>query len=383
MNDHPRATKLTVLAGLLWLACAASIGYLAYQQWTVSQTYVAAGLDIGALAILAALNVFACAVTLFFAAGVLFRPARTVLISSVVWAALVIVGAVAQVRSPVEPVFAAITATAIVAGVLSYVGRLAFTPHPDDESAPVGASMPAAAVPTASPPPLPVPAAPVPAPAAATSPPPVAAALRSRTAAPAPAVAPPRPFALGDTPSVTASAVRSERTSPVLILFALLTAVLAIGAIAYVLASGFGSSLIGGLSPTPTPIATPVPTPSPTPTLAAAGPIVFGLTYDPDTFQIPEPRDRFKATNRSIAWSATVPTPLAATPIAMTVSSRPSSGAETTLQTQTFAVSGLKGNLIAADSNLAALAGNAPGTYVLRLTQGDRVLAEGTFTLVK
>lgn len=115
-----------LLAGLSWLIAAALSGYLAYQQWSLSQTLAALGLGDEGLGGYAAWNAIGGLVTLYFAARLLTRPTRRLLDASAAWAVLSVLGGVLQLASGAgNDVFAIATIAAAAAGVLSFVARQA------------------------------------------------------------------------------------------------------------------------------------------------------------------------------------------------------------------------------------------------------------------
>lgn len=119
------------MAGLAWLITAALTAYLAYEQWSLSQAVVALGISDEGLAGYAGWNAIAAAITLFFGARLLTTPSRKLLDRSAAWAALSVLGGVAQIAlSAGSGLFALVTIGSAVAGVLSYVGRQAIPPGP-------------------------------------------------------------------------------------------------------------------------------------------------------------------------------------------------------------------------------------------------------------
>lgn len=53
------------------------------------------------------------------------------------------------------------------------------------------------------------------------------------------------------------------------------------------------------------------------------------------------------------------------------------------MYSEPIAIDNPDGDTIGVSQDLAAIAGNKPGTYVVRLLRGPDVLAEGTVTLTK
>ena len=114
-----------------------------------------------------------------------------------------------------------------------------------------------------------------------------------------------------------------------------------------------------------------------------SGKITFGTAYDDTTLMIPKPITRFKATYPTIAWSAEFSEPAGATTVELVFARVSSGGAETIIDRADVPISSPDFDLIANSLDLASIADNKPGTYVLRYVRGGTVLAEGTFTLVK
>lgn len=359
-----RGTNLATAAGVAWLVSAAFTGYFAYQQWTLYRAFEAAGQDAGDWGAIAAWNAFSCLITLYFGTRILLRPGRSLLTWSVVWAAITVVGGVAQFGSDVGDVFAVAVITAGVAGVLSYVGRAAFVDPPTEVPPPVPAA-------PSAPPTTPPPATPAPPPVAAAAP----MVVGFRPPAPVPA-----------TPSPDATLPieeRPERVSPVLIIGVVLSGLLAIAVMGFAVLSGPGSPLLGGVRATPSPVVPATPTPRPTPTPVPPGEIVFGLEYDPGSLLIAAPRTRFKTTFHPIAWSAALNGPVDSTELDLVISRRSAAGVETTLHGETLSISNVQAELIAASTDFGALVGAQEGDYVMRLFRDNHVIAQGTFTLVR
>lgn len=133
--------------------------------------------------------------------------------------------------------------------------------------------------------------------------------------------------------------------------------------------------------PAPPTIATPAPTANPAD--ERSGVITFGTAYDPDTLLIPKPLTRFKRTTKAIAWSAQLRDAAGATTIEVVLASVSQSGAEAIIWRGSQELASPDFDLIANKADLAALAENRAGTYVLRYVREGTVLAEGTFTLIK
>lgn len=363
------SNNVATAAAIAWLISAALTGYLAYQQWTVYQALELAGMDPGEWGATAAWNAFSCLVTLYFGARILLSPSRSLLTWSVVWAAITVVGGVAQFGSGVGDIFALAVISAGIAGVLSYVGRssVAEPPSPGRPTSSAQSGTPPAATPS----PADTKVAIDPMPSAEAAP----LVVGSRPPVSEPLAAPPAAQALSTAPA-------TQRTSPVLIVGVVLSGLLALGVLGFAVLSGPGSSLLGGVSATPSPVVTPRPTPRPTPTFSGTGEIVFGLEYDPDSLLIAEPRSRFRTTYHPIAWSASLTGPVGTTTLELTLARRTTAGVETPLHEETVSISNTQADLLAAESDLGALVGGQAGTYVMRLIRADRVLAEGTFALV-
>jgi hypothetical protein len=141
-----------------------------------------------------------------------------------------------------------------------------------------------------------------------------------------------------------------------------------------------GGTLVRTETPT-TPTATDTPAAETLP--PGSGEITFGTTYDPDTLLIAKPLTTFKRTFAPIAWSAQFREAAGATTIKFVFASVSKSGAESILDQTDVSISNPTFDLVANKADLAAIAGNKVGTYVLRYIRESTVLAEGTFTLVK
>ncbi len=182
-------------------------------------------------------------------------------------------------------------------------------------------------------------------------------------------------------------APRGDRTSPVLVLVAIISGLLALAVAGYaVLAPDVG--LLAGLSPKPTPTAVPTPaktirpaTPAP---FLGTGPMTFGVDYDPDSFLIEKPATRFRIGVKEIAWNATLMQPASATSLTFRIARVSKGGAEEVLHRESLLLFDPAVTTVAATFDLTAAAGPNAGTYVVRLLRGGvDVLAEGTLTLVK
>ena len=130
------------------------------------------------------------------------------------------------------------------------------------------------------------------------------------------------------------------------------------------------------------PATTPQPTPDPT-VPATFGRITFGTSYDPDTLEIAKPITKFKRTIAMIAWSASLSDTVNATSIELVIASQSASGTERVIERVDIDVANPDSDTLANKVDLASIVGNKAGTYVMRYIRDGKVLAEGTFTLVK
>lgn len=128
--------------------------------------------------------------------------------------------------------------------------------------------------------------------------------------------------------------------------------------------------------------AAPTRTPDPTPEIQT-GVITFGTALDEDTLKVTKVTSRFKRTYPKISWSASLSEPVGATSIELVLASRSASGAERVIERVDVDVSNPDADLFANSADLATIVGNKAGTYVMRYVRDGKVLAEGTFTLVK
>jgi len=143
------------------------------------------------------------------------------------------------------------------------------------------------------------------------------------------------------------------------------------------LAACSGSVIPAGPTPTPfVPAATPAPTPEPGP-----GVVTFGTKIDDTTLAIVDPKTAFTRGVPAIAWSASLNEPAAAAKVTVVFAKRFSGGSETVLDATDVSLSNPASDTIANTEDLAAIAGNKAGTYVLRILRDATVLAEGSFTL--
>jgi hypothetical protein len=129
------------------------------------------------------------------------------------------------------------------------------------------------------------------------------------------------------------------------------------------------------------PVVTAAPVPDTPP--PGSGVITFGTAYNADSLLIAKPLTTFKRTVTTIAWSAEFSEPAGATTVKFVFASVSKGGGESIVYQDNAAISNPTFDLLANKANLAAIAGNKAGTYVLRYIRGGTVLAEGTFTLVK
>jgi hypothetical protein len=113
------------------------------------------------------------------------------------------------------------------------------------------------------------------------------------------------------------------------------------------------------------------------------GVITFGTAFDPDTLAITKPVSQFKATSKSIAWSASLTESADATSLTFIIASQSTSGTERVIIKQEVDVSNPDSDTFANDADLALLVDRKKGTYVMRYLRDSKVLAEGTFTLTK
>lgn len=128
---------------------------------------------------------------------------------------------------------------------------------------------------------------------------------------------------------------------------------------------------------------TEVPEPTADPATEGLGIITFGKTYDPETLEIPRPTSKFKRTLKEIAWSARFSETAGTTTLTIVLARVGKSGAEELLVSQDVQISSPDFDTLANSADLAALADNKAGTYVLRYLRESTILAEGTFRLVK
>jgi hypothetical protein len=148
------------------------------------------------------------------------------------------------------------------------------------------------------------------------------------------------------------------------------------------LIAGCGGGTAAQRTDTPAaPVVTAAPAPeTPSP---GSGVITFGTAYNADSLLIAKPLTTFKRTVKTIAWSAEFSESAGATTVKFVFASVSKGGAESIIDQEDVAISSPTFDLLANKANLATVAGNKAGTYVLRYIRKGTVLAEGTFTLTK
>lgn len=119
------------------------------------------------------------------------------------------------------------------------------------------------------------------------------------------------------------------------------------------------------------------------PPIAGSGKIEFGGDFDKSTLDIIRPAARFKTSSNAIAYVAHLREAAGATELTLSLTRRATGGAETSIFATTFTVASPDHDTLANSVNLALLADRVAGTYVLRVIREGKVLAEGTFALVK
>ena len=127
----------------------------------------------------------------------------------------------------------------------------------------------------------------------------------------------------------------------------------------------------------------PAPEPTEEPVIEGLGTITFGKTYDPDTLEIPRPTSKFKRTLKEIAWSARFSETAGSTTLTIVLARVGQGGSEELLVSEDVQISNPDFDTIANSADLAGIADNKAGTYVLRYLRESTILAEGTFRLVK
>ena len=133
---------------------------------------------------------------------------------------------------------------------------------------------------------------------------------------------------------------------------------------------------------TDAPEATVEPEPTLDASLENAGVVTFGKSFDPDTLEISRPIKKFKRKTNSIAWSAQFSEAAGATSIRRVLARVSKGGSETIIDSADIEVSSPDNDLFASKGDLAGMADNKAGTYVVRYLRDDTVLADGTFQLV-
>jgi len=137
---------------------------------------------------------------------------------------------------------------------------------------------------------------------------------------------------------------------------------------------------------TSTPLVTSAPAATPEvvePDLAGLGVITFGTSFDRETLLIDKPASRFGRGRDEIAWSAQFVEAAGATTITLILARVSKGGAEEVVVTTDVDIANPDFSLLANSADLAGIADNKAGTYVLRYLREATVLAEGEFTLLK
>jgi hypothetical protein len=116
---------------------------------------------------------------------------------------------------------------------------------------------------------------------------------------------------------------------------------------------------------------------------AVVGIITFGISFDPDTLDIPEPLTRFKRTYPRIAWSADLAHGVTGPYVSWVVVRKAETGDEEMMFDVEEPIDDPSITHLANAGNLALHVDNVAGTYVMRYLSGREVLAEGMFTLVE
>ena len=119
------------------------------------------------------------------------------------------------------------------------------------------------------------------------------------------------------------------------------------------------------------------------PTVAGTGKITFGTDFDKDTLLISKPKKTFPKGVKKIAWSAQFVEPAGVTTLHLVFAKVGKGGSESIVDSSNVGISNPALDLVASKADLAGIAGHKVGVYRLRYLGGDRVLAEGTFRLVK
>lgn len=118
-------------------------------------------------------------------------------------------------------------------------------------------------------------------------------------------------------------------------------------------------------------------------TVEGLGVITFGTDYDEETLLITKPKTEFKKSVKNIAWSAQLSEAAGALTLRIVLARVSKGGAETIIDSADVEISSPEFSLIANKANLALVADNKAGTYVLRYLRDSTILAEGQFKLTK
>ena len=124
-------------------------------------------------------------------------------------------------------------------------------------------------------------------------------------------------------------------------------------------------------------------TPTETPDLSGLGTITFGAEFDRETLLIKKPATRFGRNRSEIAWSAQFFEPADATTITLILARVSKGGAEEVVVTTDVDIANPEFSLVANSADLAGIADNKAGRYVLRYLRDSTLLAEGEFELIK
>jgi transcriptional regulator with XRE-family HTH domain len=103
----------------------------------------------------------------------------------------------------------------------------------------------------------------------------------------------------------------------------------------------------------------------------------------PYPLEIPRPTSKFKRTLKEIAWSARFSETAGSTTLTIVLARVGQGGSEELLVSEDVQISNPDFDTIANSADLAGIADNKAGTYVLRYLRESTILAEGTFRLVK
>ena len=149
------------------------------------------------------------------------------------------------------------------------------------------------------------------------------------------------------------------------------------------LLASFWQGLFGGSVPALPSATAPMDVPAEQRPESLLGTIEFGTKYDPDTLEMTRAAHRFHASAKSIAYVIHLSEAAGSTSLTLTLTRRTSGGAETTIATVPFEVANPDFDTFANWYDFAAFADRELGTYVLRIVREGKLLAEGTFRLVK